>query len=61
MAVGFKAIAGSEMGVDSEMTVGSETAVGTLTCCTTTSVKLSCKAMIISCSPVRNRSDSTSF
>ena len=36
-------------------------AVGRLTCCTTTSVKLSCKAMIISCSPVRNRSDSTSF
>ena len=32
-----------------------------LTCCTTTSVKLSCKAMIISCSPVRNRRDSTSF
>lgn len=31
------------------------------TCCTTTSVKLSCKAMIISCSPVLSRKDSTSF
>lgn len=49
------------MAVDSKMTVCSEMVVGRLTCCTTTSVKLSCKAMIISCSPVRNRSDSTSF